>query len=62
MSAIARRLTKLESQTGTARTVLVLLNSADETPEAAIARHLAGHPEDAGVEFSVVHTGIYRLS
>jgi hypothetical protein len=61
MANLNNRLSKLEAASGKDRTVVIVLDHEGESNDEAMARHLGGHPEDAGANFTVVDTGIYRL-
>ncbi len=53
MSAIERRLAKIERQNSRRRTACIWRNSG-ETADQAVERHLAGRPEDLDAELVVV--------
>ena len=61
MVEIAKRLARLEANSGDRRTVVICVDRADETADEAIARHMTTQPADrAASRIIVVDTGIYR--
>src|SRR5262249_58550929 len=61
MAEMAKRIARLEANSGDHRTVVICPDRADETSDEAIARHMAMRPADrAAGRIIVVDTGIYR--
>ena len=61
MAEIAKRLARLEANSGDHRTVVICIDGADETTDEAIERHMAMRPTDkAASRIIVIDTGIYR--